>query len=85
MRRQLRTRSVKKVRIVTPGNRTVVHFKQAKPSPAICGMCGAKLNRSKLIPAQLKRLPKVQRRAERPFPHLCSKCMRTEIKKMVRD
>jgi ribosomal protein L34E len=26
----------------------------------------------------------VQRRAERPFPHLCSKCMRKEIKKTVR-
>lgn len=84
MQRRFRTRAVKKMRIVTPGGRTVTHFKVAKPSPAVCGMCGAKLGRAKLTPSQLKRLPKVQRRAERPFPHLCSKCMRKEIKKTVR-
>lgn len=84
MRRSLRTRAVKKTRVVTPGKRTVFHFKQAKPSPAVCGMCGAKLGRAKLTPAELKRLPKVQRRAERPLPHLCPSCMREEIKKMIR-
>jgi len=84
MRRALRTRAVKKTRVVTPGGRNVFHFKQAKPSPALCGGCGAKLNRAKLTPHQLKRLPKTQRRAERPMPHLCSKCMRKEMKKMVR-
>lgn len=84
MRRALRIRAVKKTRVVTPGGRTVFHFKLTKPAHAVCGMCGAKLNRAKLTPSQLKRLPKVQRRAERPLPHLCSKCMREEMKKMIR-
>jgi len=84
MQRHLRTRAIKKMRIVTPGGRTVTHFKISKPAPVICGMCGAKLGRAKLTPPQLGRLPKVQRRAERPLPHLCPKCMREEMKKMIR-
>ncbi|MEM5814535.1 MAG: 50S ribosomal protein L34e [Candidatus Aenigmatarchaeota archaeon] len=84
MRKNLRTRAVKKTRIVTPGGRTVTHFKQAKPAPAVCGTCGAKLGRAKLTPAEVKKLPKVQRRAQRPLPHLCPKCMREKLKEMVR-
>jgi len=75
---------MKRTRVVTPGGRNVFHFKLTKPSTAICGMCGAKLNRANLTPAQLKRLPKTQRRSERPMPHLCSRCMREEIKKTLR-
>jgi large subunit ribosomal protein L34e len=47
-------------------------------------MCGAKLNRAKLNPTELKKLPKAQRRPERPLPHLCPGCMREEMKKRVR-
>lgn len=84
MNKGLRTRAVRKTAVVTPGKRTVIHFKQSKPAAVVCGVCGAKLGRAKLTPAQLKRLPKVQRRAERPFPHLCSRCMREEMKKIIR-
>jgi large subunit ribosomal protein L34e len=84
MRKSLRTRAVKKMRVVTPGKRTVIHFKQSKPAPAVCGMCGHKLNRSKLTPIEVRRLSKVQRRPERPLPHLCPKCMREEMKKRIR-
>lgn len=84
MRRALRTRARIKRKIVTPGGRTVIHIKKKKPSYAKCGICGAKLNRAKLDPTQLKKLPKVQHRPERPLPHLCPSCMREEMKKMVR-
>ena len=82
MRRAQRTR--KKMKIVTPGARTVVHFKQKKPSHTKCGNCGMKISRSRLNPIELKRTPKVRRRPERPLPHLCPVCMREEIKKRVR-
>ena len=84
MRRALRTRARKKRKIVTPGGKTVVHIKQKKPAYIKCGNCGAKLNRSKLNPTEIKKLPKAKRRPERPLPHLCSGCMREEMKKMVR-
>ena len=84
MRRAQRTRSKKRMKIVTPGARTVGHFKQKRPSHAKCGSCGAKLNRSKLNPNELKKFPKVRRRPERPLPHLCPTCMREEIKRLVR-
>jgi len=85
MRRALRTRTKKKIKVVTPGGRTVVHIKKKKPAYHKCGVCGAKLNRAKLNPTQLKKLPKVRRRPERPLPHLCPRCMREELKRRVRE
>jgi len=77
-------KSTKKYKVKTPGGRTVAHFKKRKSSYARCKKCGAKLNRPKLSVEQLKRLPKTKKRPERPFPELCSKCMREHFKEKVR-
>ena len=74
-------RSTKRYKVKTPGGKTVIHLKKRKPSYAICKKCGAKLNRPKL---NVKKLPKTKKRPERPFPELCSKCMREYFKEKVR-
>jgi len=82
MRREKRTR--KRTKVKTPGGKTVWHFKKRRVSHAICGRCGAKLNRSRLNPTELRKISKVKRRPERPFPELCSRCMREVLKSKVR-
>jgi len=80
----IRARTIKRVKIKTPGGKTVMHFKKKKHGYSVCSRCGAKLNRPKLNPTQMKKLPKTKKRPERPFPELCSKCMRGYFKEKVR-
>ena len=82
MRRGLRTK--KRVKVRTPGGKLVWKFKKRKPSHTKCGKCGKKLNRLRLSPDQFKKLCRTERRPERPFPELCPRCMREELKKRVR-
>lgn len=77
----MRTKLRKQIR--TPGGITKWVIKKKRVSHAIC-KCGAKLNRARLDPNKLKKLTKTQRRPTRPFPELCSKCMRAKIKSMVK-
>lgn len=72
-----------KVKKRTPGGRTTIHFRKRKPSPAKCGKCGTKLNRARLNPTQLRKLPKTKKRPERPYPELCPRCMREKVKSKV--
>lgn len=73
MRRQLRSRSIKKVQVVTPGGRTVTHFKREKTGMQHCGKCGARL--------QIRgTASKSSRRPERRFPGLCAGCSREALK-----
>ena len=78
------SKSIKRYKIKTPSSKNVTHFKKRRPSYIKCKQCGAKLNRPKLSVKKLKRLPKTKKRPERPFPELCSKCMRQHFKDKVR-
>lgn len=85
MRRQLRSRTAwKRYNVVTPGGRTVMHFKKARPSYHTCGRCGAKLNRPRLLPTEIRKIRKTERRPERRFPELCAACSRSALKAMVK-
>jgi large subunit ribosomal protein L34e len=84
VRRALRSRSLKRRQVRTPGGRNVVQYRKKKPSHHKCGKCGVKLNRSKLRVTQTSKLSKTQRRPERPYPELCSKCMREKFRELVR-
>jgi large subunit ribosomal protein L34e len=77
-------RSTKKYMVKTPGGRTVVHLKTKRPGYAKCKNCGAKLNRFKLTVKAIKKLSKTEKHPARPFPELCSKCMRKHFKEKVR-
>jgi len=84
MRRSMRTRAIKRFYVRTPGKRTVLHFRQKKTSHATCGSCCKKLNRPRLTSMEVRKLSKSSRRPERPYPELCSKCMREKIKSRLR-
>ena len=73
-----------KRKVKTPGNRTSVHFKKKRPNYAHCGICRKKLTRTRLAVNRFKKMTKMQRRPERPYPELCSKCMREKIKQRLR-
>jgi len=77
MRSSLRTKKK------TPGGVTKWVVKKRRPSHAKCGICKEKLNRGRLNPTQVKKLTKTQKRPSRPYPELCSRCMRAKIKTKV--
>jgi len=84
MKRYMKTRSRKKMKKRTPSGKQVVHIKKERPAYMKCGKCGKKIVRARLIPKIIKKISKVKKRPERPLPHLCSKCLRVEMKTRLR-
>ncbi|MBN1646353.1 50S ribosomal protein L34e [Candidatus Woesearchaeota archaeon] len=76
-----KSRSKRRVFVKVPGGATKLTYKARKPSQAKCSSCGQKLvgvPRGK--PAQIAKMPKTQRRPQRPFGgNLCSRCSRKKI------
>jgi len=77
-------KSLKRLKRKSPG-RTITLFRKQKHGYAVCGKCGAKLNRPKLNSTQIRKLPKAERRPERPFPELCPRCMKEYLKEKARS
>jgi len=73
-------RSQLRVMVRTPGGSTVYRFKERRTGHPTCGVCGCKLNRARLNRIQISKLSKVQKRPSRPYPELCTRCMRSKIK-----
>ncbi len=85
-RGMFKSRSLRRVKIRTPGNRLVTHYEPRKPGVAHCAICGAEL---KGVPRErkhkLKRLGKTEKRPSRAYGGvLCSKCAREVIKQKAR-
>ena len=78
------SRSLRKIKRRTPGSRTIIRLVKRGPYHVVCNNCGAKLNRARLSNKEMNRLPKSKKRPQRPFPDLCSKCMRKKFKESVR-
>ncbi len=82
----LRSRSVKRVKVRTPGGKTVTHYRSKKTGKPQCADCG------KVLPgvpresrAKMRNMPKTAKRPERPFGGvLCSPCSRKKIIAEVR-
>ena len=83
VRRALRSRSLKRRQKKMPSGKTKVQYKKEKIAYHKC-KCGAKLNKKRLDLLKIKKISKTRKRAERPYPELCSRCMREKFKKMVR-
>ncbi len=83
---KLRSRTLRRVFVKTPGGKTTLQHRNRKPSAAVCGNCGATLKGvPREIPSELKKLPKTSRRPERPYGGvLCSRCTRQLIKEQAR-
>jgi large subunit ribosomal protein L34e len=84
MRKQLRSSMIKKMQVVTPGGRTVVHYKYSKPDYPRCGSCGVKLSVRRLSTVEAGAFSKSSRRPERRFPGFCARCSREALKLKVR-
>lgn len=79
------SKKMRKIKLKSPGGETLISFKRKKPSYAKCKLCGKKLNIPKMNVKKLKNLPKTKKRPERPFPELCSRCMRNHFRNKVRE
>ncbi len=76
----------RKIFVKTPGSKVVTHYRERKPSKAICGNCKKQLaGVPRERPAKFARMPKTARRPERPFGGvLCSACTRALMKEKAR-
>jgi large subunit ribosomal protein L34e len=82
-----RSRSLRRVKIKTPGARNVIHYEKRKPQAAHCGDCGKPLSGvPRARPSELKSIPKTQRRPQRPYGGvLCTACTRKKMVNMARN
>ena len=85
VRRSLRSRSLKRKKMRTPGNRAVVHYEAKKTKIAKCAGCQQPLKGvPRVARTEMRKLAKTKRRPERPYGgNLCSSCMRKKFKKEV--
>ncbi|MDJ0269375.1 MAG: 60S ribosomal protein L34 [Aigarchaeota archaeon] len=81
-RRSLRTRSRKRVKVRTPGSRVVVHYRDEKPGPARCAVCGGKLFG---IPREKPyKLHYTERTVSRMYGgSVCHRCLREGLKMLA--
>ena len=76
-----RSRTLRRLQVKTPGGRTVVHYKERKPSKAKCSKCSTLLKGvPRERPLKMHKMAKTKKRPERPYgDNLCSKCTRSLI------
>jgi large subunit ribosomal protein L34e len=86
VRRSFRTRSRKKVKVRTPGGRTVTHFRAEKAKKAVCGRCGVTLSGVATGSATfMGNLPASQKRPARPYGGvLCPGCLDSLVRYVTR-
>ena len=87
VRPKLRSRSLRRRKVRTPGNRLITQYKKRRPKSAKCAICKKPLHGvPRLNPVDMGKLAKTKRRPERPYGgNLCSGCMRDLLRKTVRD
>ncbi len=85
VRRSLRSTSLRKMKVKTPGGRTVTHFLERKNAAGKCAVCKQPLHGvPRVRDSGMAKLSGSERRPERKFGgNLCSSCSRREIKKRL--
>ncbi|MBI4144159.1 50S ribosomal protein L34e [Candidatus Woesearchaeota archaeon] len=80
-----KSRSLRRIRVTTPGARRITHYELRNPGKAQCGKCGRILHGMPNVPAQkLHKIAKTHKRPTRPYGgNLCTKCMRATITQRV--
>ncbi len=81
-----RSHRLRKVFVRTPGSRVTVHYRQRKPSRAVCAQCQKPLaGVPRELPSIMANLPKTAKRPERPYGGtLCSPCSRALLQQRAR-
>jgi len=82
-----KSRKWKKVKLKTPGGKTIAHYRRPKPKIARCGECGKPLSGvPSLRAAGMRKLSKTEKRPERPYGGvLCPSCARKAIAEKARS
>ena len=77
----------RKIFVKTPGGKTNVHFRERKPSKAVCGNCNKPLpGVPRERPAKMANMPKTMKRPERPYGGvLCSSCTKKLLQQKARE
>ncbi|TXT67299.1 MAG: 50S ribosomal protein L34e [Promethearchaeota archaeon] len=83
----LRSKSQKRKKIRTPGNRNTTHYWRKRPSKAHCAVCKRPLQSiPRLRPVEMKKTNITSRRATRPeSARYCHKCLQSIIQEKVRN
>jgi len=81
-----RTRKMKKTKMKLPGGRTTTHYKKKKVRKSKCANCRRFLSGiPRLLPTEIRKLPKTHRRPERPYGgYLCHQCLQELTKQAAR-
>lgn len=81
-----RSRTFRRVFVRTPGAKTVLHYRRRKNGKPTCAQTGQVLpGVARGTPAQVRALPKSQRRPERPYGGvLSSRAMRRKMVEKAR-
>ena len=81
-----KSRTFKRKKVKTPGNRVVLHFEKRSPKKAKCALCKKELHGiPRLVPTKFKNLPKTKKTVSRPYGgFLCSSCSRKKIKELIK-
>ncbi|MHA1607648.1 MAG: 50S ribosomal protein L34e [Candidatus Freyarchaeota archaeon] len=82
---RLRSRSLKRKKVRTPGGRLVTHYWRRTVRKYRCAVCGGVLHGCPTSKEDEK-LAKTKKRPERPYGgYLCHRCLRAMIKAKVRE
>jgi large subunit ribosomal protein L34e len=87
VRRSLRSRSLRRIKVKTPGGRVVLRFERRKPKLAHCAKCrGILKGVPRERPSGMMNLALSKKRPERPYGGvLCSSCMRIMFKEKAKS
>ena len=63
-----KSRTFRRIKVRTPGGKTVTHYKLRMPAKAKCGKCGMELKGvARARPNKMKNMPKTAKRPTRPY------------------
>ncbi|MFW6014061.1 MAG: 50S ribosomal protein L34e [Nanoarchaeota archaeon] len=84
---RFRSRSLRRVKVTTPGGVTKTVYKRRKPSKPKCGECKRPLTgTARELPSKMRNISKSSKRPERPYGGvLCSSCSRKKQKEKARE
>ena len=82
-----KSRRLRKINVKVPGGQTKLHYRQRKPSKAVCGTCKKALSGvPRELPSKMANMPKSMKKPERPYGgNLCSACTREVMKQKARE
>jgi large subunit ribosomal protein L34e len=82
-----KSRTLRRVKVKTPGAENKVSYRERKPKKAVCGKCGAILSGvPRERPTKMQNMPKTVKRPERPYGGvLCARCTRAMMVEKARS